>query len=134
MKKQIPVNNLKLLAVLLAGLFVVVLSAPSAQATPPPATPHPLPAIAGNIHPDGSIGEGSGFTCQHLGPGQYFVTFPANTWNGRTLPIVVATPIFVVGPVNLTVFGYEAGEDGSLIVVFDNSGVDLNFFFIVMQS
>ena len=133
MKNQIAMNNLKLLPVLLAGLCVVALSAPSAQATPEAAA-HPRSAIAGNIHPDGTIGGGSGFTSEHLGPGQYRITFPANTWNGTTFPIVVATPIFVVGPVNLTIVGYAASGDGSLIVQFDNSGVDVNFFFIVMQS
>ena len=90
-------------------------------------------SVSGNIHPDGSVGGGTGFTCVRLGIGTYEVTFPAGTWNGKTLPIVVATPVFSTPPVNLRVVGYAAGGDGSLVVDFDNGGVDVNFFSIVTQ-
>lgn len=80
------------------------------------------------------IGGGADFICVRLGTGTYEVTFRADTWNGNTLPIVVATPVFSTPPVNLRVVGYAAGGGGSLVVDFDNTGVDVNLFFMVTQS
>jgi len=90
-------------------------------------------AIAGNIHPDGGIGSGSGFTSTYLGPGHYQIVFPAGTWNGTTFPVVLVGPVFGPAP-NLGETSYFAGGDGSLTIQVYNNGVDINFFFIVMQS
>ena len=123
-------RNMKLGAVLLVGVLAGLLL--SAQVVP--VEPTPKHALVGNIHPDGTIGGGVGFTSTHVSPGQYQINFPAGTWNGTTLPIVVATPFVAAAPVNLRIVGYNAGSNGSLVVVFDNAGVDVNFFFIINQS
>lgn len=90
-------------------------------------------AIAGNIHPDGTVGSGSGFTSSHLGAGTYQIVFPAGTWNGTTFPVVIVSPVFGPAP-NLAEVGYSVLGDGSLTIDVSNGGVNINFFFIVMQS
>ena len=130
-------KNWKLLAVLVvccAVLSAVTILPQAARADDHDQKARVEKSISGNIHPDGSIGGGTGFTCVRLGTGTYEVTFPASTWNGKTFPIVIVTPIFCTPPVNLRVVGYAAGGDGSLVVDFDNAGVDVNFFFVVTQS
>lgn len=92
--------------------------------------------IAGNIHPDGTIpaGGGTGFTSTRLGAGSYRISFPSGTFPGNTWPTIFLTPLFVSAPVNLRVVAYIVNGDGSAFMDVNNSGVDVNFFFLVTQS
>ena len=96
--------------------------------------------LAGKINDDGTVDQGSGFTVQKLGTGEYRVFFPDGTFSGCHLPIATVTPfgatrIATIGGVTCT--GTTGGNNGrgDFIVRFvDLTGTprDSDFMFIVL--
>lgn len=98
--------------------------------------------IGGEIGSDGTVGAGSGFTATRTGTGQYTITFPAGTWNGKTFPILTVTPFAVDGGIVIPVIRtVSASGDGSAtfqILLSDTAPgqtfQDNSFEFIAVQS